>query len=128
MVEYSAYVGLDVHKETIAVAVAAPGREDPVFRGVIRNQRSSLRRLVGRLSPDGGVLSFAYEAGPCGHGVYRELVATGHDCMVPPPPERSQSLRGLCKLPIHLPNRALSPGNHSVGLVRAFQFSGPTIG
>ncbi|MCY4448152.1 MAG: IS110 family transposase [Chloroflexi bacterium] len=85
MFEYNAYVGLDVHKETIAVAVAVPGREDPVFRGEIRNQRSSLRRLVGRLSPDGEVLSFAYEAGPCGYGVYRELVAMGHDCMVAAP-------------------------------------------
>ncbi len=85
MFEYNAYVGLDVHKETIAVAVAVPGREDPVFRGEIRNRRSSLRRLVGRLSPDGEVLSFAYEAGPCGYGVYRELVAMGHDCMVAAP-------------------------------------------
>ena len=70
MVEYSAYVGLNVHKETISVAVALAGREDPVFRGEIRNQRSSLRRLVGRLSPDGEVISFCYEAGPCGGGVY----------------------------------------------------------
>ena len=46
MVEYNAFVGLDVHKETIAVAVALPGREEPVYRGEIRNQRSSLRRLV----------------------------------------------------------------------------------
>ncbi len=69
MVEYSAYVGLNVHKDTISVAVALPGREDPVFRGEIRNQRSSLRRLIGRLSPDGEVISFCYEAGPCGYGV-----------------------------------------------------------
>ena len=69
MVEYSAYVGLNVHKETISVAIAFPGREDPVFRGEIRNQRSSLRRLIGRLSPDGEVISFCYEAGPCGNGV-----------------------------------------------------------
>ena len=77
MVEYNAFVGLDVHKETIAVAVALPGREEPVYRGEIRNQRSSLRRLVRNLSSRGEVLSFAYEAGPCGYGVYRELVATG---------------------------------------------------
>ena len=85
MFEYNAYVGLDVHKETIAVAIAMPGREEPVFRGEIRNQRSSLRRLVRNLSPHGEVLSFCYEAGPCGYGVYRELVATGHDCMVVAP-------------------------------------------
>ena len=66
MAEYCAYVGLDVHKDTISVAVASPGREDPVFRGVIRNSRTSVRRLIGRLSPHGETLSFCYEAGPCG--------------------------------------------------------------
>ena len=85
MVEYSAYVGLDVHKETISVAAALAGREDQVFPGEIRNQRSSLRRLIGRLSPDGEVISFCYEAGPCGYGVYREIVATGHHCEVVAP-------------------------------------------
>ena len=33
MNECSAYVGLDVHQDTIAVAVATPGREEPVYRG-----------------------------------------------------------------------------------------------
>ena len=63
--EYSAYVGLDVHKETIAVAVALPGRGDPVYLGEIAHRRGSLRRPMGRLSPHGEVLSFCYEAGPC---------------------------------------------------------------
>ena len=85
MDEYSAYVGLDVHKDTIAVAVALPGREEPVYRGEIRHSRRSLRRLMGRLSPHGEVLSFCYEAGPCGYGVYREIVETGHACQVVSP-------------------------------------------
>ena len=38
MNESSAYVGLDVHKDTIAVAVALPGREEPVYRGEIKNK------------------------------------------------------------------------------------------
>ncbi len=38
MDECSAYVGLDVHKDTIAVAVAGPGREAPVYRGEVKNQ------------------------------------------------------------------------------------------
>ena len=84
MVDYR-FVGLDVHKETIAVAIALPGREEPVYRGGIANKRSSLRRLVRNLSSHGEVLSFACEAGPCGYGVYRELLATGHDCMVVAP-------------------------------------------
>ena len=85
MVEYSAYVGLDVHKDTIAVAVALPGREEPVYRGEIVHRRGSLRRLMSRLSPHGEVLSFCYEAGPCGYGVYREIVEMGHGCQVVSP-------------------------------------------
>lgn len=85
MTEYSAYIGLDVHKDSIAVAIAKPGRGDPEYRGEIRNQRGALRRLVGRLSPDGELLSFCYEAGPCGYGVYREIVESGHACAVVAP-------------------------------------------
>ena len=51
-----------------------PGREDPVFRGEIKNQRKSLLRLIRSLSPHGEVLSFCYEAGPYGYGGYREII------------------------------------------------------
>ena len=77
MSDYSAYVGLDVHKDAIAVAVALPGRKEPTYRGEIKNERKSLLRLVGSLSPNGEVVSFCYEAGPCGYGVYREITKTG---------------------------------------------------
>ena len=92
MTEFSGYIGLDVHKDTIAVAVALPGREDPVYRGEIKNQRKSLLRLIRGLSGYGEVLSFCYEAGPCGYGVYREILDTGHHCEVVAPsliPRRS---------------------------------------
>lgn len=85
MTDCSAYVGLDVHKETIAVAVALPGRSEAVYRGEIKNQRKSLMRLIGSLSPNGEVLGFCYEAGPCGYGLYREIVETGHRCEVVAP-------------------------------------------
>ena len=85
MNEYSAYVGLDVHKDTIAVAVALPGRGEPVYRGEIAHRRGSLRRLMSRLRPHGEVLSFCYEAGPCGYGVYREITEAGHECAVVAP-------------------------------------------
>ncbi len=55
MSEYSAYVGLDVHKDTIAVGVAWPGREEPDYRGVMANNRTSLRRLIRKLNPNGEV-------------------------------------------------------------------------
>ena len=92
MNECSAYVGLDVHKDMIAVAVALPGREEPVYRGEIKNQRKSLLRLIRALSPNGELVSFCYEAGSCGYGVYREVIETGHHCAVVAPsliPRRS---------------------------------------
>ena len=67
-ISYAAYVGLDVHKDTIAVAVAMPGREEPVYRGEIKNQRKSLVRLIRSLSAHGEVWRFCYEARPCGTG------------------------------------------------------------
>ena len=80
--EYAAYVGLDVHKDSISVAVAYPGRGDPVYRGEIANTPKALGKLIRRLSPDGEVMSFCYEAGPCGYGIYRQIVSSGHECQV----------------------------------------------
>lgn len=85
MSDYKAYVGLDVHKDTIAVAVARPGRADPEWHGTIANRRSALKRVIDRLAPKGEMLNFCYEAGPCGYGVYRELIEWGHHCDVVAP-------------------------------------------
>ena len=84
---YPLYVGLDVHKDTIAVAMACPGRGEPVYLGEFANTPKSLGKLVGRLSRefDGEVLLFCYEAGPCGYGLYRQLLELGHDCQVVAP-------------------------------------------
>jgi transposase len=85
--EYAAYVGLDVHKDTIAVAVAYPGREAAEWRGEIANRPKAITKLVRRLSEEfgGEVLLFCYEAGPCGYGLYRQLVESGHGCEVVAP-------------------------------------------
>ncbi len=84
---YAAYVGLDVHKETIAVAVAEPGRSEPVYRGEVANRPKSVEKWLSKLSTayDGGLLAFCYEAGPCGYGLYRQISASGHDCQVVAP-------------------------------------------
>lgn len=84
---YGAYIGMDVHKETIAVALALPGRESAVYRGEIPNTPESIRKLVEQLAQQlgGEVLLFCYEAGPCGYGLYRQLVKAGHDCQVVAP-------------------------------------------
>jgi len=59
---HAAYVGLDVHKDSIAVGVAEPGRSEPVYRGEIANKPKSVENLVAKLSEayDGGLLQFCY--------------------------------------------------------------------
>ena len=80
------YVGLDVHKATIAVSVAEGVRGGEVRHvGVFRNQPEQLAKLAARLGKSGQRLSFCYEAGPCGYGLYRQLTELGHDCMVVAP-------------------------------------------
>ena len=63
---HAAYVGLDVHKETIVVAVAEPGREEPIYRGEIASKPKTVAKLLAKLSEayDGGLLLLCYEAGP----------------------------------------------------------------
>lgn len=78
------YVGLDVQKDSIAVAVAEAGRDEVRYYGTIVMSPEALRQLVGRLGPI-ETLQFAYEAGPCGYGVYRTLAALGAACLVAAP-------------------------------------------
>jgi transposase len=80
------YVGLDVHKDSIVVAVAAGGLRGEVREyGRIANTSAALTRLLGKLGGDGVTLRFCYEAGPCGYGIQRHLSAHGHECVVVAP-------------------------------------------
>jgi transposase len=85
MSEYNKYVGLDTHKDTIAVAVADAGRQPPQFFGEIPNTPEAIRKLAKKLSPHGEVLAFCYEAGPCGYDIHRQLSQMGHVCEVVAP-------------------------------------------
>ena len=65
------FVGLDVHKDSIAVAHAAGGStEPPVFVGAIGPRQADLDQLLRRLHGKTSALTFAYEAGPSGYGLY----------------------------------------------------------
>ena len=76
------YVGLDVHKETIAVALAEAGlRGDVRDYGKIANTPTAVRTLAAKLARNGHELRFCYEAGPCGYGIQRQLTASEHDCI-----------------------------------------------
>src|SRR5215510_3654829 len=80
------YVGLDVHKDSIVVAVAAGGLRGEVREyGRIANTPTALDRLLRKLGGDGMTLRFCYEAGPCGYGIQRRLSTQGHECVVVAP-------------------------------------------
>jgi transposase len=80
------YVGLNVHKDTVVVAMAEGGIRGEVREyGRIANTATALGRLMRKLG-DGGVrLRFCYEAGPCGYGIQRHVSTHGHECVVVAP-------------------------------------------
>ena len=86
MADRITYVGLDVHKEGIVVAVAAGGLRGEVREyGRIANTPTALDRLLRKLGGDGVSLRFCYEAGPCGYGIQRQVSTAGHECVVVAP-------------------------------------------
>ena len=86
MADRITYVGLDVHKESIVVAVASGGLRGEVREyGRIANTAAALDRLLRKLGADGMGLRFCYEAGPCGYGIQRRLSAQGQECVVVAP-------------------------------------------
>jgi transposase len=77
------FVGLDVHKNSIAVALADTGRNSEVRNyGIIGGGLDDLDRLVKKLASSGKELHFVYEAGPCGYEIFRFLTARGLECAV----------------------------------------------
>ena len=67
MEKFSKYVGLDTHKETIAMSVADAAGGEARYFGEVANRPAAIVKLLKRLSPDGEVVSYCYEAGPCGY-------------------------------------------------------------
>ena len=75
------YVGLDVSREKIAVAIADEGRDEPRYWGMIPNTVESIRKLVKKLGEKEN-LRVCYEAGPTGYGLYRLFLSLGIRCEV----------------------------------------------
>ena len=74
------FVGLDVHADTIVVAVAEPDGEVR-SHGMIPNRLESIRKLIGKLGP-AKQLKACYEAGPTGYVLYWQLTQLGVACEV----------------------------------------------
>jgi transposase len=87
MEQATRFIGMDIHKDTIVVAVTATGdvgKATPY--GTFLNTAAALEKLVTHLRQAGsGPLKFCYEAGPCGYGVHRTLTRLGAECMVVAP-------------------------------------------
>ena len=80
------YVGLDVHKESIAVAYAPEDRgAEVVSLGAIGTRQYDIVKLIRKLQSQGATLVFGYEAGPCGYWLYRYLTGKGFACHVVAP-------------------------------------------
>lgn len=80
------FVGTDVHKKTISVAVVESAAGAQVrFYSTMANTPDTVRILCKKLSKDGHALHFCYEAGPYGYGVQRQLSRLGHRCDVVAP-------------------------------------------
>ena len=77
MRNFSTFIGMDVHMETIAIATAGK-HGAPRYYGEIANTSEALTKLVKKVIPSGSRAVFCYEAGPCGYGVYRQITEMGH--------------------------------------------------
>ena len=75
------YVGLDVHKKSIAVAVIDAAGEVFDYEETENSDRS-IKSLVNGLRRTYGELRFCYEAGPCGYAIYHYLQKLGCECDV----------------------------------------------
>src|SRR3954468_3267660 len=87
MGDYSeAFVGLDTSKLRNAVAIADGGRGGEVrFLGEIENTPVATAKLVRKLAAKYERLTFCYEAGPTGYGLYRQIKSLGDECVVVAP-------------------------------------------
>ncbi|MET4328070.1 transposase [Bradyrhizobium sp. i1.15.2] len=80
------FVGIDTSKSRNAIAIADGGRGGEVrYLGEFPATEAAIRKLVAKLAAKCCQLTFCYEAGPTGYGLYRLLKSLGHDCLVVAP-------------------------------------------
>src|ERR1700694_4738315 len=81
-----AFVAFDTSKLRNAVAIADGGRAGEIrFLGEIENSGAATAKLVRKLAAKCDRLTFCYEAGPTGYGLYRQITSLGQECIVVAP-------------------------------------------
>jgi transposase len=86
----TSYIGLDIHKDSVAIALAPAGRAAPRFLGTTPATLAGLAKVLRRHC-DAGKTLIVYEAGPCGFGWARYLNAQGWPCEVIAPARIARS-------------------------------------
>jgi transposase len=80
------YIGMDVHKDSIAVAyVVQDHGAEVTFLGTIGTRQCDIDQLIRQMQSKAKHLILVYEAGPCGYWLYRYLTKKGYDCWVVAP-------------------------------------------
>jgi transposase len=80
------FIGMDVHKDSIAVAYVAQNHGTEVASlGSIGTRQCDIDHLIRKMQSKATHLIFVYEAGPCGYWLYRYLGKKGYDCWVVAP-------------------------------------------
>ena len=74
------YIGLDVHKDSIAVAIAPQNSTEVRRYGIIGGTLQAVDNLLKKLAKSNLELRFVYEAGPCGFVLCRHLRSKGIHC------------------------------------------------
>jgi transposase len=88
------FIGMDVHKDSIAVAYGAQDHGAEVtYWGTFGTRQGDLDHLIRKMPSKATHLSFVYEAGPCGYWLYRYLRKQGDDCWVVAPALIPQTTR-----------------------------------
>jgi len=105
----SMFIGLDVPKATISVAVAQSERGGEVHHwGTVPHRPDQVPKLAEKLAARGARLHFCYVAGPCGYGLNRQLVELGRDCIVVAP----------CLIPVKAGDRVKADRRDAVMLAK----------
>jgi transposase len=80
------FIGMDVHKDSIAVAyVAQDHGAEVTYLGIIGTRQGDIDHLIRKMQSKANHLIFVDEAGPCGYWLYRYLSQKGYDCWVVAP-------------------------------------------